>query len=185
MRTAFLALAIVTISVLTASADTFNERFGPNGPSGTEFVERNGPQFLFAWPDEQRDAAIDAMEGLVRSPYMNNDDPAARATHEQRRQNIINKAFAGMPFYDHHWRLIQPFSLIAPDGSTWGIYQFSMSETMMLGLASGWYFCNRAEQDTNDDQAATEHCDDMTDRAQMLNDQVNGARHMAPGGHRD
>lgn len=107
---------------------------------------------------------------------------ADRETHERRQRAIVARARAGMPFYDHRWRLVQPFSLISTDGSSWGIYQMSLPETEMIGLASGWYFCDPSDQDTDDAKAAASHCADMTERAKMLTEQIASSRHVLPGG---
>lgn len=168
MRTAFLVLVSATISVGTASA-----------LDGTAFVERHGPQFLFAFTDEQRDAAFEALDVLQRSPYMTADVTSERAAHEQRRRRISGKLLAGAPFYDHQWK---PFRLTALDGTFWGIYQLSLPERALLGIASTWYRCAPEDQDTEDMQAAINHCAEMMERAGAVFGKISRTRHMTPGG---
>lgn len=136
---------------------------------GTEFVERNGPQFLFSWTDLQRNVIIAAVEGLSKSPYITNDVSSDRLIHEQRQQRILMK-------------LSKSFSLITSDGSLWGIYQINLPEKIMIGLATSWYFCDPSEQDTNDTQMAIDYCKYMMNEAKILSNQINNSRHSSPGG---
>jgi hypothetical protein len=78
---------------------------------------------------------------------------------------------------------LAPLPLIAPDGSSWGVYRLSLPETIMLGLATRWYFCDPDEQDIGDKHAAQVHCRERMELARKVAVDLSRAKHAAPGGN--
>jgi hypothetical protein len=185
MRTLFLALVLSGTWALTAAHSqprqpieqaplTFEDGFK------VTWAERTGPQFLFAWSE---DDIVTVRRALAKLEDEHLRDPQGIDNYLMGRQTRILKKLEHPGFfrYGMYWDI----DLVDVQGKKWRLQPMSTPETVLTGFAvSRDRYCRAEDQDVDDLgflEAGVE-CYIRNTAAIELFDRIAATRHETPGG---
>lgn len=170
-----MALAAVTTLALTASAHslTFEDGFNEG------WAEQHGPQFLFAWSE---DDVATVRRALDKLEYEHERDPQVIDDYLLGREQRI-KAKLEHPNSFMMYGMMWDIDLVDAAGKPWRLQPMSLPETTLTGFAvSRDRYCRPEQLDTDNEVAAERECRDRNTAAIALYGRIEKVQHMTPGG---
>jgi hypothetical protein len=173
-----LALVAALTWALTASAHSERLTFADGFNEG--WAELRGPQFLFAWSDQDIATVRRALDKLEEERLK---DPAGIDDYVMgQRARILKKLESpGFFMYGMYWDI----ELVDGEGRPWRLQPMSGKEVTLTGFAvSRDRYCRPEDQDIDDLRflAAGVECYVRNTAAIALFKRIETSRHVAPGG---
>jgi hypothetical protein len=178
MRTRFLALGLVSIWALTASARSEPLTFEQGYAKG--WAEENGPQFAMALSEDEVAVVRRALDHMEEE-HLANPDGIDNYQMGRRTRFLAELDHVGFAM----WGMYLDIAPVDATGRSWRIQHMSLPEITMVGRSvSRDRYCRAENEDVDDWHFldAVTICDLHNQAAISLYDRIESARHETPGG---